>query len=102
MTRWMPALALLALSTAMSATLVAAPRDPNLVAAVFPPWWSAERALSAAGAAGAILRTGAWPWIVVVTGPGDKIASVLHTAGALFLVDPTAAGLCGTPADLPA
>jgi len=98
----MPSLALLAISLTMSLTLVAAPRDPNLVAAVFPPWWPAERSLSAAGTAGAILRTGAWPWIVVVSGPGDKIAAVLHGAGAFFLVDPSAAGLCGAPAKLPA
>ncbi len=98
MRRWMPALTLFAVSLAMSLTLAAAPRDPHLVAAVFPPWWSAERVLSAAGEAGAILRTGAWPWIVVVTGPGDKIAAVLHGAGAFFLVDPTASGLCGASA----
>jgi len=98
----MPALALLAVSLAMSLTLVAAPRDPSLVAAVFPPWWSAEQSLSAAAQAGAILRTGAWPWIVVVTGPSDKIASVLRAAGAVFLVDPTAAGLCGASAYMPA
>jgi hypothetical protein len=102
MTRWMPALALLALSMAMSTTLVAAPRDPHLVAAIFPPWWPAERTLAAAGEAGAVLRLGAWPWIVVVASSGPDIAPVLHAAGALFLVDPTAAGTCGSPADLAA
>ncbi len=100
MMRWAPALGLLAVSTAMTGSLTLAPRDPHSVAAIFPPWWDASRSLSAAGAAGSILRQGAWPWIVVVAGQSDEIAPLLHTAGALLLVDPTAAGICGTPIDL--
>jgi len=84
----------------MVGSLTMAPRDPHRVAAIFPPWWSAERSLSAAGAGGSILRQGAWSWIVIVAGQGDDVAPMLHAAGALLLVDPTAAGICGTPTDL--
>jgi hypothetical protein len=95
--RWWPALGLLAVSAAMTAGLTFQPRNDTAVAAIFPPWWGAERAMIAAGEAGPILRQGAWPWIVVVAGPTNRTAPKLRAAGALLLVDPTAAGICGTP-----
>lgn len=72
-----------------AALIAARPSDPRAVAAVFPPWWPAARAVSAAASAGRLAAVGAVPWVIVVRGQ-DDIASHLRAAGALALLDPRA------------
>jgi hypothetical protein len=94
---WLPASLLLVVSVLGTATLSVLPSDaPGApVAAVFPPWWSAERSFAAAASAGgAIVREGAWSNILVVTpGEGD-FTRRLYAAGAWLLVDPKALDAC--------
>ena len=65
----------------------ASPARPDLVAALFPPWWSSGRIIAAAATAGAPVAVGRWTSIVVVRGDQNSAAR-LRSAGALFLMDP--------------
>ena len=71
--------------------------DTEVVAVVFPPWWSAQQALEAAASANAaFVRTTAMPAILVVR-PDDRAGvSRLHEAGAWFAIDPRAVAACLT------
>jgi len=71
--------------------------DSEVVAVVFPPWWSAQQALQATASAGAaFVRTTAIPAILVVR-PDDRAGlSRLHDAGAWFAIDPRAVAACLT------
>ncbi len=92
---WLPAIVLLVLSTVGGGWLELRPKAAGPVAALFPPWWSAREAFGAAAAAGGtILRTGAWPTLLVVASPDTRFAAHLHAAGALLLLDPQALGGC--------
>jgi hypothetical protein len=71
--------------------------DTEVVAVVFPPWWSAQQAFQAAASANAtFVRTTAIPAILVVR--PDKRAGLtrLHEAGAWFAIDPQAVAACLT------
>jgi hypothetical protein len=92
-------LAVTGISLAPAALIAARPSDAHAVAAVFPPWWAADRALGAAASAGRLAAVGAVPWVIVVRGDGD-VASHLRAAGALLLLDPRAAlGCAPLPTD---
>jgi hypothetical protein len=94
---WIPAAILLLVSFLGTATLGLWPSGAAgaPIAAVFPPWWSAERSFAAAASAGgAIVREGAWSNILVVM-PGDgDFAHRLQAAGAWLLLDPRALDAC--------
>ena len=99
---WVPALLLL-LATLLGAgwagTRPGAEGEP--VAALFPPWWRAERVLAAAlGTEGAILRTGGLAGVLVVQSPEPGFADRLRAAGAWVLLNPRALGGCG-PGGIP-
>ncbi|WP_297488308.1 hypothetical protein [Acidocella sp.] len=65
------------------------------LALVFPPWWSGTRAMLAAAPAGAILRFGAWPSIVIIA-PAPGVAAMSPAAtGAWLILDPRQLGICG-------
>ncbi len=67
----------------------------TVLAAVFPPWWSATRSfLAASGAGVAILRAGALPAILVVRLDRPESRARLREAGAWLLLDPQALGGC--------
>jgi hypothetical protein len=71
--------------------------DTEVVAVVFPPWWSAEQALQAATSArAAFVRTTAIPAILVVRPDDHAGLSRLRDAGAWFSVDPRAVAACLT------
>lgn len=71
--------------------------DTEVVAVVFPPWWSAERAFQAAATANAaFVRTTAIPAILVVRPDGRSGMTRLHQAGAWFAIDPRAVAACMT------
>ena len=77
------------------AALQAEPRDATRVAAIFPPWTSAEQAIvRVAQAGGRIVRPGLIDAIVVVQGDDPDLADRLHAAGAWAVIDPAAWGGC--------
>lgn len=69
--------------------------DSEVVAVVFPPWWSAQQALQAAASANArFVRTTALPAVLVVRPDGPAGLTRLHEMGAWFAVDPQAVAAC--------
>lgn len=78
-----------------AALATAAPRTPFAVAAVFPPWWSSSRIEAAADALGQVRGRGATDNIVIIYGGGDLVGKA-RRGGALWLLDPEAAGVCRT------
>ena len=71
--------------------------DTEVVAVVFPPWWSAEQAFEAAATANAaFVRTTAIPAILVVRPDGRSGMTRLRQAGAWFAIDPRAVAACMT------
>lgn len=71
--------------------------DTEVVAVVFPPWWSAEQAFHAAATANAaFVRTTAIPAILVVRPDTRSGLTRLHEAGAWFAIDPRAVAACLT------
>lgn len=92
----MQAGALLFVSAAIIATIsLQARADAKAVAAIFPPWWSAQQSMSAIAVAGAsVVRTGAVSAIIIVQpAPGDGLTR-LREAGAWFALDPQAVAAC--------
>jgi hypothetical protein len=77
-------------------TLQARP-DTEVVAVVFPPWWSASQAMMAAASANAaFVRPTAIPAILVVRPDSEAGLSRLRHAGAWFSIDPRAIAACLT------
>jgi hypothetical protein len=71
--------------------------DTEVVAVVFPPWWSAQQALHAAASAdAALVRTTAIPAVVVVRPQKPAGLARLREAGAWFSIDPQAIAACLT------
>ncbi|CAN5355475.1 hypothetical protein BH10PSE10_BH10PSE10_00900 [soil metagenome] len=93
---WLQAGSLLLVSSVVIAALSLQPRsDADTVAAIFPPWWSAKRAMQATAAAGAsVIRTGVIPSIMVVQPAHDDGLTKLRAAGAWFAMDPRAVAAC--------
>jgi hypothetical protein len=94
--QWPIPAAFLVISWLSVAALAVQPRPgDDVVAVIFPPWWSLDRSLAAAATAGAaIVRTGAVPAIVVVQAVGADRMQRLRRAGALLLIDPRAVAAC--------
>jgi hypothetical protein len=73
------------------------PEPGRPVAAVFPPWWTGERAFSAASlTGGSIVRFGGLASILVLTSATPDFNQRLHDAGAWVLLDAQAFGGCAT------
>jgi hypothetical protein len=86
---------LTAASVLCVAALQAQPRDRTRVAAIFPPWTSAGRAIArVAQAGGRVVRPGLIDSIVVVQGDDAGLSERLYAAGAWAVVDPAAWGGC--------
>ena len=96
--QWHSAIAavlLAAASVLAMAALQAQPRDRTRVAAIFPPWTSAEHAFAAvAQAGGRIVRPGIIDSILVVQGDDANLPDRLYAAGAWAVIDPAAWGGC--------
>jgi hypothetical protein len=71
------------------------PTATGPVAAVFPPWWAGTHSMAAAGQIGAVVRFGAFPFVVVVVPEGENADERLRRAGAWLVLDPLAFGACG-------
>ena len=71
--------------------------DTEVVAVVFPPWWSAQQALQAAASANAaFVRTTAIPAVLVVRPDERAGLNRLRDAGAWIAIDPQAVAACLT------
>src|SRR5579862_6733054 len=71
--------------------------DTEVVAVVFPPWWSAQQALQAAASANAtFVRTTAIPAVLVVRPDERAGLNRLRDAGAWIAIDPRAVAACLT------
>lgn len=99
---WRFPLLVLAIGFIGAAALGMQPRPGRPVAAVFPPWWGLTRAFGAAAAAGGnVLRSGAWPALIVTQSPDPGFATRLHAAGAWLVLDPFGFGTCGSTQEEP-
>lgn len=88
----LPAALLVVLSLAVLPA-IAMPPSGDVVAAVFPPYWSAGEVAAAAASAGRIVRRGGVGFVMVVALDKDGGAK-LNAAGALLQLDPRVLG-CG-------
>ena len=71
--------------------------DTEVVAVVFPPWWSAQQAFQAAASANAkLVRTTTLPAVLVVRLEDQAGLTRLREAGAWFTIDPQAIAACLT------
>ena len=95
---WLNAAVLLLLSWIFIAALSFQARPgAEVVAVVFPPWWSAQQALQAAAAANAaFVRTTAIPAVLVVRPDERAGLTRLRDAGAWIAIDPQAVAACLT------
>jgi hypothetical protein len=93
---WLNATALLLVSfVAIAALSLQVRPGAEVVAVVFPPWWSSQQALLAATSANAaIVRMTALPAILVVRPDDHEGLTRLHQAGAWFAIDPQAVAAC--------
>jgi hypothetical protein len=88
------------LTSLLAAAQIEAPgSDPSRVAAIFPPWWSGQRAITAAASVGEILGVGGAPFVVILHGDPSNLARRVRAAGALLTLSSNPAGLC-TPRPL--
>ena len=90
----LPALILMGISAAWTATLALSPREGEAMAAVYPPGAGGETPLAAASAAGsAVIAFGNLPSIVLVRSDQPGLARRLRATGAWLVVRaPLAAG----------
>lgn len=75
--------------------LSVAPSQSNVLAAMFPPWWSDAEIMASAAEAGFPLKLGAARWILLVRRREADLRARLHAAGALFVFDPSVSTICG-------
>jgi len=95
---WLNAAVLLLLSWIVIAALTFKARpDTEVVAVIFPPWWSAQQAFQAAASANTkFVRTTALPTLLVVRLEDRAGLTRLHEAGAWFTIDPQTIAACLT------
>jgi hypothetical protein len=93
---WLNASALLLASfVAVAALSLQVRPGSEIVAVVFPPWWSEQQSMLAAGSAdAAIVRTTAVPSLLVVRPDQIDGMARLRRAGAWFAIDPQAIAAC--------
>jgi len=93
---WFAAAALLLSSwIALAALNFRIGADAEIVAVLFPPWWSTQQAIQAAAAANAtIVRATAIPAVLVVRPDDHAGLSRLREAGAWLAMDPKAVAAC--------
>jgi hypothetical protein len=91
---WTPAAALVIGGTFAAAAVEFAPVDSTRLVAVFPPWWSAERALAAAGEVAAVSGVGAVGFAVAVAADRPGLTQALRDRGAFWVLDARAVPAC--------
>jgi len=75
-------------------TIAASSPNSDVIAAVSPPWWNADRTFEAAASAGEVLQRGRLPSVLIIRGDSTGLAARLRDAGALFLLDSRVLGGC--------
>lgn len=90
---WLPALALV-LSTVAVTAVAAEPRREDRIAAIFPPWWDAATAAAAAATAGDLSAAGGWDNVLIVHSDTPGLRHRLRAAGAILLIDADLARAC--------
>jgi hypothetical protein len=95
---WLNAAALLVASwVAIAALSMQVRPGAEIVAVVFPPWWSAQEVfLAAASANAAIVRMTALPSLLVVRPDDRNGLARLRQAGVWLTMDPQAIAACFT------
>ena len=91
---WGPAGALMALVAASTLFIEDSPRDPRVIAAVFPPWWDSAAVFKAADASGDVLGFGSLPCILILHARSPGLGARARAHGALLTLDRTRQGLC--------
>lgn len=90
-----PAGLLLLGATGTAAVALPASPQAEIVAAMFPPWWSERQVFGAIAAAEAApVRLTALPAVVVVRPAATEGRARLRAAGAWFAADPRATAAC--------
>jgi hypothetical protein len=82
-------------SILVAAPVALRPHDARRVAAIFPPWWTAERTLTAASNVGAVTGLSVLPFIIAVGRPQLGLEKELRDAGAMIIVDGSRFAFCG-------
>lgn len=104
----LPGAALLMLAASLPAVAAAAAPEPGArdIAAVFPPWWTPGRALSAAASAGQVRAAGSGSHILIVHADAREadggLAARLRASGAILLLAPQGRSGCTPDARSPA
>jgi len=91
---WTPAAALVIGGAFVVAGVEFAPADSTRLVAVFPPWWSAERSLAAAGEVAAVSGVGAVGFAVAVAADRPGLAQALRDRGAFWILDGRSVPAC--------
>jgi hypothetical protein len=93
---WLNAAGLLLASwVAVAALSLQARPGAEIVAVAFPPWWDAQRAITATASVGAaIVRMTAVPSLLVVRPDGPDGLARLRKAGVWLAIDPQAIAAC--------
>lgn len=72
---------------------------PDALLAVYPPWWSSERALNAASAVGDVSAGSARGFAFVVQSSGPNLPERLRASGAIIILNPRDGGCFSEPGD---
>ncbi len=92
---WLTPVLLVGATLAVAAFSDTRPRGDR-IAAIFPPWWTADRVLASALAVAPVSGVGRFSFIVAVSGRAPDTASRLGAAGALMTVDGSRFSFCLT------
>jgi len=92
---WAAPVAIGVASLGVAALADARPRGDR-IAAVFPPWWTAEQALASALAVAPVAGVGRFSFIVAAHARGPETAASLRAAGAWLTLDGSRFSFCMT------
>jgi hypothetical protein len=84
----------IALAGLAAGAVAGKPNDAGSLVAVFPPWWSASRALAEASRVGDVVNAGAFPFVLIVQSQRPGLEERLRAAGAVLLLNPIGIGGC--------
>lgn len=86
---FVPVLGLIAVGVLMWLNGASARADAEMALALYPPWWTPERAFSAAATAGNVVTLGRFPFSVAVQSPAPALPQRLRAGGALLVFSST-------------
>ena len=92
---WAAPFAIGVASLGVAALADARPRGDR-IAAIFPPWWTAEQALASALAVAPVAGVGRFSFIIAADARGPETAASLRAAGAWLTLDASRFSFCTT------